>query len=194
MKKNKPTQEQLALFSSQSPETAETQLRTEKASHPTVSKPHQWTVFIDGAARGNPGKAGAGIYGLNHEGAIIVQEGLFLGEKTNNQAEYLALVLAIYFVKNHLESTPQHNVKITFVSDSELLIRQMSGIYKVKNPILKQMKTIIDTLLLSMKYSFKHVLREYNVQADALANLGVDKKRKLPKEIIQFAALYNVPL
>lgn len=194
MKKNKPTQEQLTLFSSQLPQQNEIPQSKEKANTPTISKPHQWTVFIDGAARGNPGKAGAGIYGLNHEGAIIVQEGLFLGEKTNNQAEYLALVLAIYYIKNHLESLPERNVKITFVSDSELLIRQMSGIYKVKNPILKQMKTIIDTLLLSMKYSFKHVLREYNVQADALANLGVDKKRKLPKEVIQFATRYNVPL
>lgn len=189
MKKNKAPQEQLSLFSQNS--DVEASSLDQKS---TIKKLSHWTIFIDGASRGNPGLSGAGIYGIDDEGEIIIKESLFLGTKTNNQAEYLALVFALYHIKKLLEKRALSTIKISFVSDSLLLVQQMKGLYKVKNPILKQMKTIIETLLIPMHHSFKHVLREYNLQADALANIGIDKKRKIPHEIVQFATLYNIPL
>lgn len=99
-------------------------------------------IFVDGAARGNPGPAGAGIF-ITQADKELVKSGFFLGKKTNNQAEYLALALALFLLKKQIKN-PE---KIIITSDSELLIKQMRGEYQVKNPILFQIKNLIHSML-----------------------------------------------
>ena len=151
---------------------------------------NQINIFVDGAARGNPGLAGAGIHILNSTQEI--KEGFFLGEKTNNQAEYLALVLALFFLKQKIDDTDKDsnlkNIFLTIHSDSELLIRQLSGLYKIKNPILIKLHGLIKLLLKGVSHKFTHVMREKNKIADRLANEGIDKKKKIPTKILDFLA------
>lgn len=148
-----------------------------------------WKLFIDGASRKNPGLAGAGIYLLKNDMPFLKQ-GFFLGHKTNNQAEYLALVLGIFFSKKHV---PQDETLYIF-SDSELLIKQCKGEYTVKSDQLKQLFKIALKLLDNSSYSFCHILREFNTYADALANEGIDKKIAVPQECIRFLHDYDIEL
>lgn len=136
-------------------------------------------IFVDGAARGNPGPAGAGIF-ITQADKELVKSGFFLGKKTNNQAEYLALALALFLLKKQIKN-PE---KIIITSDSELLIKQMRGEYQVKNPILFQIKNLIHSMLADCDCKFKHVIREKNKTADNLANKGIDDKKKIPTTFI----------
>jgi ribonuclease HI len=147
-----------------------------------------WEVFVDGASRGNPGKAGAGVY-IKKNNSEYLKKGFSLGIKTNNQAEYLALAIAIYFIKQDDNSS---EAQITFTSDSELLIKQMNGLYKVKNEELKKIKNLIDDLINKTSSHFKHVLREKNKIADQLANEGIDKKNGMPSEFTELLKKYNI--
>jgi ribonuclease HI len=157
-----------------------------------MKKPSDVFIFTDGASRGNPGAAGAGVY-VKQNDQEIIKSGFYLDEKTNNQAEYLALALAVFIAKQKTcekETCP----KFVIASDSELLIRQMSGIYKVRNPILKNIKNAIDILLADVTCEFRHVFREKNKEADRLANWGVDHKKNMPESFISFMSKYNVIL
>ncbi|MBU4269497.1 ribonuclease HI family protein [Candidatus Dependentiae bacterium] len=138
-----------------------------------------WAAFIDGASRNNPGPAGAGVF-IKKDDVIFLKKGFFLGYKTNNQAEYLALALALFFIKNEKSVNPN----ISIVSDSELLIKQMNGFYQIKNQELIKIKNLIDYLLQNTKTTFKHVLREQNKIADKLANEGIDKKHEIPADFV----------
>ncbi len=153
-----------------------------------------WTVYIDGAARGNPGPSGTGIYALDHNGKPLIKQGFYIGLKTNNQAEYLALVFALFLVKKEAEKQDVQNLSLLVISDSELLIKQMRGSYKTKNPILVQIRMVIEILSQDIICSFKHVLREQNTMADKLANLGVDHKKKLPAALSALATTHQLPL
>lgn len=144
----------------------------------------EWHLFVDGAARNNPGPAGAGIY-VTKGGEPVIKQGFFLGNKTNNQAEYMALILGICQVVGHM--APHDTLKI--FSDSELLIRQIKGIYAVKNKELRILHERVKTLLSPLSYSVQHVLRERNAIADALANDGIDKKIKVPEHLAHHCQL-----
>ncbi len=140
-----------------------------------------WIIHVDGASRGNPGPSGAGIYIYNKtEEKVIAKEGFFLGNKTNNQAEYLALVLAGILLQDLVKQNDQPAPLVHIVSDSLLLVRQMQGVYRVKHPTLLEIKNVAARLFSGVKHNFKHVLREYNKDADLLANQGVDRKRMVP--------------
>src|SRR5436190_19558893 len=91
-----------------------------------------WSLFIDGAARNNPGPAAAGIYLLKND-ILFLKDGYYLGIKTNNQAEYLALVFGLLIVEEHRQVDDQ----LRIVSDSQLLVRQLMGVYRVKHPHLQ---------------------------------------------------------
>ena len=95
-------------------------------------------------------------------------------------------------IRKHLGSDT--HIPITFISDSQLLVRQMSGIYKIKDATLKTFHAAAIAILDGTSYSFKHVLREYNTQADALANKGIDAKTKIPQELIQALARHTVTI
>lgn len=139
-------------------------------------------VYIDGASKGNPGQAGAGVLIVNKKNKEIIKTSAHLGEKTNNQAEYLALVLAAFLIKEQIADYSRYN--FLFFSDSELLVKQMTGFYKVKDPILKKLQTLASSLLYNTNYTFKHIFRENNKIADKLANIGINKKTTLPKKFI----------
>lgn len=145
-----------------------------------IKKPKEWTLFVDGASRGNPGAAGAGIY-LTSEGETVLEQGFYLGTKTNNQAEYLALLIGIFFAKKYLGSNDILHIR----SDSQLIVRQMMGIYKVKDAQLKVMRDVgLKFLERISSYTIEHILRDKNSNADRMANYGVDKKVEIPKSCL----------
>lgn len=133
-------------------------------------------VFIDGAARGNPGPAGIGIV-IKDNGKIVEQIGAYIGKTTNNVAEYMALVRG-------LEEVISRGYKqVSFISDSELLVKQMNGEYKVKNENLIPLHYHILELVRKLQsFSIKHVRRENNPEADKMANIGIDvhEKKSMP--------------
>lgn len=129
-------------------------------------------VFTDGGARGNPGIAGYGVYIEDENKKVIFEEGKFLGIKTNNEAEYMGLIGALSWIENNF---PEAEIEIN--SDSQLLVRQMKGIYKVKAEHLKKLWQTAQVLCQGKKIKFNEIRREYNSQADALANLAMDRKK-----------------
>jgi ribonuclease HI len=145
----------------------------------------RWMIFTDGAARGNPGPSGAGVFVVDSKRNVVMENCFFLGKKTNNQAEYLALVFASMLVKEEIEKQEIDNIELMFFSDSELLVHQMNNFYKVKNPILAKMKREIDSTIVNFQRTFKHIPREKNKNADYLANYGIDKKAQLPKRFLE---------
>lgn len=146
-----------------------------------------WKLFVDGAARNNPGPAGAGLALFKGEEPVEMR-GFYLGSKTNNQAEYFALLLGIFYLKKHLCGGDF----VVIVSDSQLLVRQVQGAYRVKNAELKLLHELATTQLGDFMYNIVHVLREENKEADALANQGIDKKRKVPQSFLDSIQRYNI--
>ena len=151
----------------------------------TLSK--NWKMYVDGASRGNPGPGGAGIF-LSDNKEITVKRGYFLGKRTNNEAEYLALLIGIFLVKK--EGKPGDKVHV--FSDSLLLVKQMNGEYRVKKPELQILHGLVKEHAQLFECTFKHVYRENNVQADALANAGVDTKTQLPLSFISLLRAHEI--
>lgn len=132
-------------------------------------------VFTDGGSRGNPGPSGCGVVITDQSGQIKYQDSQFLGVKTNNQAEYSGLILALKWITNHLDNLET----INFFADSELLVRQLTGRYKVKSPQLKPLYAEVLRLLSSVNVpvKFTHVRRSFNDLADKLANEAMDRRQ-----------------
>ena len=131
------------------------------------------TIYTDGGARGNPGPAGAGaaVFRNDKEVACVSQ---FLGEQTNNWAEYEALILGLDAAKPFLEG---QNMEVEVRMDSELIVKQMNGEYRVKDSALKLQYARVKDILSDSFFNieFKHVRRENNERADALANEAMDR-------------------
>jgi ribonuclease HI len=133
-------------------------------------------VYTDGASRGNPGESGIGIIIYDENGTKLKSWNEFTGTKTNNQAEYLALLKAAELL-NELKN----DVKISFIeffADSQLMVKQMNLEYKVKDPGLKELFLKAQKLVnqLRLPYKFIHIERALNKEADKLANQGIDNK------------------
>lgn len=131
------------------------------------------TINCDGGSRGNPGPA-ACAFVVSEEGKEIFSKGTFLGETTNNVAEYNAVLTAFEWLSLNKEKYKDYNV--TFILDSELVVRQLTGVYKIKNENLKELAIKIKLLenKLPIKISFTNVLREKNKSADLLVNTTLD--------------------
>jgi ribonuclease HI len=130
-------------------------------------------VYIDGGARGNPGPAGAGVVILDRsDGAALYEGGIFIGRATNNAAEYRGLLAG-------LEAAARLRAdEVEILSDSELLVRQMTGEYRVRNPRLRELHTRAQELAGGFRRcSFRHIRREKNTRADRLANQAINLKR-----------------
>ena len=127
-------------------------------------------AHTDGGARGNPGPAGYGVVIHDSEGEKVAAFSQYLGRQTNNFAEYQALIGA-------LEYAVEHGPKaIKVISDSELMVRQIKGIYKVKDPTLKDLHGRASQLMRKLDwFEIEHVLRGKNREADELANAAMDK-------------------
>ena len=133
--------------------------------------PERYLVaFIDGGARGNPGPSGFGVVIQDEAGRKIAALSEYLGHQTNNFAEYQGLIGALeYAVANGHKA-------LKVVSDSELLVRQIKGIYKVNNAALKDLHARAKELIAQLDwFSIGHVLRGHNEEADRLANAAMDK-------------------
>ncbi len=149
----------------------------------------KWQLYVDGASRGNPGPGGAGIYLTSSDG-VVTKRGYFLGKKTNNEAEYLALLIGVSIFKK-LAAAHDH---LSVFSDSLLLIKQMTGEYRVRKPELQQLHALIKKILEPFSCNFTHVYRENNTEADALANKGIDSKVSLPLTFISFLSTHEIRL
>ena len=129
-----------------------------------------YVANIDGASRGNPGPASYAVVLRDPSGKVVLELAKNIGRETNNVAEYYALLAALDYAATH----QVHALRIR--SDSELLVRQMQGRYKVKSPDLKPLHERAAKLARQLKYFvIEHVRRELNADADALANISLDQ-------------------
>jgi ribonuclease HI len=127
-------------------------------------------AYIDGGARGNPGPAGYGVHIQSSDGSVLHQLHGALGIATNNVAEYNGLLAALQWAVSN--NVPRLHIR----ADSELLVKQMRGEYKVKNPGLQPLYVRARLLAAELDHvTFEHVRREYNKEADRLSNLGMDE-------------------
>jgi ribonuclease HI len=128
------------------------------------------TVHVDGGARGNPGPAAIGVIVRDGDGEVLAEEGRPIGRATNNVAEYRALLLGIERARELGAE------EIELVGDSELVVRQVRGDYRVKDPGLKPLHAEVkDALDPFRAWSIRHVRREQNVEADRLVNAVLDE-------------------
>ncbi len=128
------------------------------------------TVYTDGASRGNPGPSGIGYYIVGTDGREIKRGGEFLGMSNSRLAEY-------YGLKEGIEQAIELGLKrVSFISDNLMMVNQMNGVYKVKNQDLMQVYMDVLELLKKLdSYSFTHVPRSQNIEADAEANKVIDE-------------------
>lgn len=127
-------------------------------------------INTDGGARGNPGPAGTGVVIRADSGEIIYRHGGYIGTATNNVAEYKALIKALEEAVNLGGTDLQINM------DSELIVRQMLGVYKIKEPGLQVLAQEVFKLKNNFKsVNFTHVRREFNKDADAMVNEAIDQ-------------------
>lgn len=136
-----------------------------------MSHPRHLIIETDGASRGNPGLAGTGIIIKDANGSRIETLGTFLGVATNNQAEYQALIEGLTAVARH------HPESVVVRMDSELLVKQMNGQYRVKHPELIPLYLKATELAAALpNVTFVHVPREQNPGADRIANVSIDTR------------------
>jgi len=129
-----------------------------------------YTAHVDGGARGNPGPAGYGAVIRDPHGKKIAELSEYLGHHTNNYAEYQGLLGVLrYAIEHKIEA-------LHVVSDSELMVRQMKGIYKVKHPELRKLFDEAKQMVAQLRhFEIRHALREHNQSADRLANQAMDR-------------------
>jgi ribonuclease HI len=144
--------------------------RSLSSSSPARTPEHYLIAHSDGGARGNPGPAGYGVVIQDQAGRKVAGLSQYLGHQTNNFAEYQGLIAALEYAIEH-----RHKA-LKVVSDSELLVRQIKGIYKVKNATLQELHARAEQLIAQLEwFSIDHALREHNREADELANQAMDK-------------------
>jgi ribonuclease HI len=131
------------------------------------------TIYTDGASRGNPGEAGAGVIIYDQQGTIVKKIKAALGTTTNNVAEYMALIIALK------EAVRLKADALQLFSDSELMVRQLKGIYRVKDRKMQALAAEAKKLLSNfIRYDIVSVPRSQNSEADKLANQAIDEKER----------------
>lgn len=160
-------------------------------SHPSLFQPESSTkvagnsakdwihAHCDGGARGNPGPAGFGALIQDHHGNILAELSEFLGIRTNNVAEYSGLLAVLQYALDH------HHPRLRVVSDSELMVKQIQGKYKVNSPDLKPLWQEARNRIARLEgFEISHALRHKNKDADRLANEAMDRgmKRQSPPQ------------
>ncbi len=138
-------------------------------------------VHIDGGSRGNPGPAAAGVVIEDaDDGVVIFEGGFFLGRLTNNAAEYHALLKALELARRYEPKA------VDFLADSELMVHQLNGVYRVKSVKLKPLyERAVAGLNALPRWSIRHMPRSLNARADAVANAAMDRK----KDVVALEAL-----
>lgn len=135
------------------------------------------TINTDGGSLNNPGKAGIGFLIRDESQSIICSHSEFIGIASNNVAEYTALIKALSFVKKNIDNKTWTVEAIKIIADSELMIKQLNGVYKVKNPNIAVLYTQVKKISseLGTKIAYTHVLREKNHEADALVKKALGR-------------------
>ncbi|MHB8511992.1 MAG: ribonuclease HI family protein [Actinomycetota bacterium] len=135
-----------------------------------MSTPVEIIAYTDGGARGNPGPAGIGVHITSTSGRTLEDVSEAIGRTTNNVAEYTAVIRA-------LETAKELGARRVLIrADSQLVVEQMKGTYKIKHPNLKPLAAKVASLVRSFdSVQFEHVRREKNKKADALVNLAIDQ-------------------
>jgi len=132
------------------------------------------TVFTDGASRGNPGPAAFG-YSIKKDGEVLHEHGGKIGVNTNNVAEYTAVLEAFAYLKKNVYKGEPLNIQL--IADSQLIVRQLAGVYKIKNLRLKEIFNKIKNLEIDLgNITYKSIPREQNKRADSLANKALDSR------------------
>jgi len=139
-----------------------------------VDKPdnkRRLAIYVDGASRGNPGPSGVGIVIEDGDGVTKVKISSYIGRATNNQAEYRALIVGL---REAVRLEAEH---VEIKSDSELLVKQVCGRYKIRNAMLRALFEEVKQLLASFRSSaISYIPRHQNRAADALANQALDRQ------------------
>lgn len=142
------------------------------AAHPSGAPENYLLAHIDGGARGNPGPAGYGAVLEDERGRKVAELSQYLGLRTNNYAEYSGLLAVLEYAQRH----GYRSLKVR--SDSELLVRQMRGVYKVRSPELRPLYELAQEMTRKLDwFEIAHVRREHNKLADRLANQAMDQGR-----------------
>ena len=128
----------------------------------------QVVVYCDGGSRGNPGPSALGVVIKTTKGDAIAEISEFLGVQTNNYAEYMAVVRAMEYLRDNNIKSAQ------FYLDSQLVVRQLNGEYKIKSDNIKRLNQKVNELRAYVDVSFEHVYRENNKEADAEVNKALD--------------------
>jgi ribonuclease HI len=134
------------------------------------------TIYTDGGARGNPGPAGAGAVITSADGKVLKEASQFLGTQTNNFAEYEAVILGLQTLKKLFNKDKLKELDIEIKLDSELIARQLSGVYQIKEPTLFGQFIKVHNMQVKdfPKIKFTHIPRAKNKEADHLANEAMD--------------------
>ncbi len=140
------------------------------------------TIYTDGGARGNPGNAAAGVVFFNEKGEKVKEYGEYLGDSlTNNEAEYMAVILGLEKFKAQFGKRLAKETEIVLCSDSELLVKQVKGKYRIENEKLQPLFLKLWNLRFDFKdVKIKHVSRNKNKEADRLVNEALDGEKAKP--------------
>jgi ribonuclease HI len=156
---NRPSANRGGLFADSAPEPSA-----------SAASPAAYRANIDGGSRGNPGPASYGVIIRDPRGQIVAKLKKYIGRTTNNVAEYYGLIAALDYAQQHAIRA------LRIESDSELLVRQMRGQYKVKSPELRPLFERATKMARAFDaFKIDHVYREQNAEADALANEAMDE-------------------
>ncbi len=141
-------------------------------------------IYTDGGSRGNPGPAAIGVVFCNEKGQTIKDYSKFLGKKTNNEAEYEAVIFALKKFKQLFGKKIAKNSEVELKSDSELLVKQLKGEYKILDSKIQALFLTTWNLKLDFKkVKFKAISREKNKEADRLVNEALDAEKRSQKLI-----------
>jgi ribonuclease HI len=134
-------------------------------------------VHTDGGARGNPGPAGAGAVVFDESGTVLYETSAYLGKRTNNFAEYSAVVLGLELIARKIGKAQCKSLAVTVRLDSELICKQLNNEYQIKEETLFPLYIQVHNLLVSTfpSVTFEHVPRAQNAHADKLANEAMDR-------------------
>lgn len=137
----------------------------------------QFIIYTDGGSRGNPGLSGAGAYITDKDGKMVTEVSKFLGHKTNNFAEYEAVVIGLEAVKKLIPEKQRKTAHIEVRMDSELIQRQLTRVYQIKEETLFGQFIKVHNMMVKdfPNVTFTHIRREKNIEADRLANEAMDK-------------------
>ena len=150
---------------------------SDDATTPDTHAGERLRLRTDGASRGNPGPAAAGVVVESGDGEELFSVGVYLGEMPNNQAEYRALIMGLRAVGEFQPSA------VEVFMDSELVVRQMTGAYRVRDAILQRLYREAMALVQALpQVSFTHVRRAENALADQLANQALDRQKRTTRQ------------